>query len=189
LLGQCLVSARSTRPVEAANWVGLAHELAIVRRTGAPDNAKALALPSAILTLVKCAEIAAAGRPACAAVGACNGIAHKLTWVGIGPHKVFDDPDHPNSPRVTFDHFWYRGERGPLLEEKYPALANRMYEKNVRVLMHSQSPVGRHQVGKICELDRNVKKILRLARNAPSSNQLAKRKFHNASGKRQSKTC
>jgi hypothetical protein len=42
-----------------------------------------------------------------------------------------------------------------VLEEKYPALAKRMYEKNVRVLMHSQSPIGKDQVGKVCELDRD----------------------------------
>src|SRR5579864_4002172 len=49
-------------------------------------------------------------------------IAGKLTWVGIGPHKIYE-PKHPRSPRVTFDHFWYLGERGPLLEVAYPALA------------------------------------------------------------------
>jgi hypothetical protein len=64
------------------------------------------------------------------------GIAGKLTWVSIGPRQIFDDYDHPDRPRVTFDHFWYRGERGPLLVEKYPALASRMYDKNVRALMH-----------------------------------------------------
>jgi hypothetical protein len=38
-----------------------------------------------------------------------HGIAGKLTWVGIGPLKIFDDPDHPDRPRVTFDHFGTAG--------------------------------------------------------------------------------
>ena len=65
-----------------------------------------------------------------------NRIAGKLTWIGIGPHKLFNNPNKPNNPRVTFDHYWYRGESGPQLEVEYPALAKRMYEKNVRVLVH-----------------------------------------------------
>src|ERR1039458_7493743 len=36
-----------------------------------------------------------------------------LTWVGIGPHKTGD----LRRPRVTFDHFWCRDERGPALDE------------------------------------------------------------------------
>ncbi|MGY4496939.1 hypothetical protein ACVWYH_000866 [Bradyrhizobium sp. GM24.11] len=91
------------------------------------------------------------------------GIAGRLTWVGIGPHKVFDNPNNPNDPRVTFDHFWYRGERGPPLAEKYPALAKRMYEKNVRVLIHMAQPA--EGIGQI-ELDRDIKKILALAKRA-----------------------
>lgn len=42
-----------------------------------------------------------------------KGIAGKLTWVGIGPHKVFDNPAKPLSPRVTFDHFLYLEEDPP----------------------------------------------------------------------------
>jgi hypothetical protein len=103
------------------------------------------------------------------------GIAGKLTWVGIGPHKLFDNAAHPDCPRVTFDHFWYLGERGPSLREKYPALASRMYDKNVRVLMHSPSPSGMLGSGKISSLDRDVRKILRLAMSAPPSTPLTRR--------------
>lgn len=103
-----------------------------------------------------------------------KGIAGKLTWVGIGPHKVFDDPKKPNSPHVTFDHFWYRGERGPLLEPMYQALARRMYEKNVRVLMHSLADGAGPEWA---ELDREIRKILNLAKDAPCSGPLRKSKL------------
>ena len=115
-----------------------------------------------------------------------NRIAGRLTWVGIGPHKVFDNPKNPDSPRVTFDHFWYRGERGPLLDAVYPVFARRMYEKNVRVLIHpSPHTEVRHSVG----LDRDIKKILGLAKRAPSSGKLRKRKLDSASRICRSKSC
>jgi hypothetical protein len=47
-----------------------------------------------------------------------EGIARKLTWVGIGPHKTGE----PSRPLVTFDHFLYYGEEGPLLDKKASAL-------------------------------------------------------------------
>jgi hypothetical protein len=112
-----------------------------------------------------------------------HGIAGKLTWVGIGPHKIFDDPDRPDCPRVTFDHFLYFGERGPLLEERYQALARRMYDKNVRVLMHTPSPAGGREIDKISDLDRDVRKVLRLAMAAPPSNRPAERGFRDTRGK------
>lgn len=76
-----------------------------------------------------------------------NGIARKLTWVGIGPHKSGD----ARRPKVTFDHFLYYGEKGPLLKEVAPALARRMYDMNVRVLMDSLSPTERLKVEKILD--------------------------------------
>jgi hypothetical protein len=89
-----------------------------------------------------------------------HGIAGKLTWIGIDPQK-FEDFNGPNSrgPQLWFRHFWHPGEDGPLLEEKYPALARRMYNKNTRVVMDDLSSEER----------REVEKILRLARNTPRS--------------------
>lgn len=104
-----------------------------------------------------------------------NGIARKLTWVGIGPHKTGD----PRRPLVTFEHFLYDGEQGPLLKEIAPALARRMYCKNVRVLIHSLSSEERWE----------VEKLLDLARDAPPSSQLAKRDFRDSSGKCGSNSC
>jgi hypothetical protein len=101
-------------------------------------------------------------------------IAGKLTWIGIGPPKLFNNPDKPHNPRVTFDHYWYRGESGPLLEIEYPALAKRMYEKNVRVLVHKSSV----DTSSGCiELDLEIAKILRLAKRSKSSCGLRKVKF------------
>lgn len=103
-----------------------------------------------------------------------HGIAGRLTWIGIGPRKCYD-PGRPNSPRIKFDHFWYQGERGPLLEVGYPALARRMYDRNVRVLMHSRS-----ETTKAPELDRDVRKILHLAIAAPPSTQSPDRGFRDS---------
>ncbi len=107
-----------------------------------------------------------------------HGIAGKLTWIGIGPQAI----DHTGrGPQLIFQHFWYRGEVGSLLWANYPALASRMYDKNVRVLMHS--PSSEPQEGKIAALDREVREILRLAMDAPSSTGPVERGFGQSNGK------
>lgn len=94
-------------------------------------------------------------------VGGCspepmrNGIARKLTWVGIGPHKVGD----ARCPQVTFDHFLYYGEEGPALEELAPELARHLYEGRARWLISGLSAMERSE----------VQRILDLARDAPPS--------------------
>jgi hypothetical protein len=109
-----------------------------------------------------------------------HGLAGKINWIGIDP--IFDsrDPDS-RARRVRFRHFWYRGEDGPPLDGKYRALADRMYDKNVRLIMHSPSPAGGL-------LDQDVKKVLQLAKGAPRSKQLAKRDSRISSGKCQPKS-
>jgi hypothetical protein len=102
-------------------------------------------------------------------------IARKLTWVGIGAHKTGD----PRRPLVRFDHFWYAGKQGQLLKEIAPALARRMYEKNVRVIIHSLSS----------EEQSDVEKILQLARNAQPSCKPDERDSQDTSGKCRSKSC
>jgi hypothetical protein len=104
-----------------------------------------------------------------------EGIAGKLTWVGIGPHKVFDNLWHPHNPRVTFDRFWYTGDRGPLLEMTYPGLAYRMYQTNVRVLMYSQSEASGRQSR--LDLDRDINEILELAKGYSRSGEQGKRRL------------
>lgn len=62
-----------------------------------------------------------------------EGIAGRLTWIGIGPHRTGD----LRKPTVTFDHFWYKGPHGPLLESIAPTLARRMYAGKVRIIKGS----------------------------------------------------
>ena len=115
-------------------------------------------------------------------------IAGKLTWIGIGPQAI----DHMGrGPQLIFHHFWYLGEKGPLLEANYPALAAHMYSKNVRVRVHSPSS-GEHQGSKTAALDEDVKKILRLAMDAPPSRGPAERGSEKTGGKcsvRLDRTC
>lgn len=85
-----------------------------------------------------------------------EGISRLLPWIGIGAHKT----DDLRRPLVTFDHFSYRGERGPMLDEIAPNLAKHIYGKNVRVITSSS----------LSETESaEVAKILKLARRAPPS--------------------
>ncbi len=104
-------------------------------------------------------------------------IARKLTWIGICPQAI---RDIGRGPQLTFHHFWYRGEDGPMLQTNYPALANRMYDKNVRLLVHRPAS---SEDSKIADLDRNVSEILRLAMDAPPSNGPVHRDSEKTSGK------
>lgn len=81
-------------------------------------------------------------------------IARKLTWVGIGPHKT----GNPKRPFVTFDHFLYYGENGPLLEVLAPALARHIYDGKIRLIMDSSLP-KRERL--------EVERILKTAKTAP----------------------
>jgi hypothetical protein len=101
-----------------------------------------------------------------------HGIAYKLTWIGMGPHKTGD----PLRPQVTFDHFRYYGKWGPRFDKLAPKLASRMYNNNVRQVMDDLSP----------EEQLEVEKILRRAKDSPPSMQragLAGRDFQNTKGK------
>ena len=86
-----------------------------------------------------------------------QGLARRVNWIGIGPHK-WKVPGNPHLV-VTFDHFWFRGSGGPYLRTLAPKLADRIYAKNVRVLMDGISPAERKEVDK----------ILALANRAPPS--------------------
>jgi hypothetical protein len=106
-------------------------------------------------------------------------IAGRLTWIGIGPQTIGCTG---RGPQLIFHHFWCPGEDGPLLRTNYPALANRMYDKNRRVLMYSPS-CSERQDSKVAGLDRDVRKILRLAMDAPPSNGPTHRYSKKKSGK------
>ena len=92
-----------------------------------------------------------------------HGIAGKLTWVGIGPIFDYHHLQNSRGPKVRFQHFLDLGEHGPLLRKKYPALATRVYDRNVRILMHAPS------LGTKSALDHDVENILRSAKRKPPS--------------------
>lgn len=79
-----------------------------------------------------------------------EGIAGKLTWVGIGPQEVGRTP---SGPQMAFEHFWYLGERGPLLKDLAPELADHMLvRQNIRVLIDKFSPEEKREIVNILEL-------------------------------------
>jgi hypothetical protein len=107
-----------------------------------------------------------------------NCIARKLTWIGIGSHRSIDQ----RCPLVTFDHFLYYGEHGPLLEVLAPNLAKHIYDGKVRMMIDSLSN----------EEHLEVETILNLAMHSPSSGRLAgvsQRNFKETICKRKSKSC
>jgi hypothetical protein len=109
-----------------------------------------------------------------------NGIARRLTWIGLGKHEIVRDPSRsfvsPRCPLVIFDHFLYYEKEGPLLEDFAAALARRMYDGRVRHLKHFPSPAT-------ARLDWDVQKILELAMDAPPSRRLSARDLQHAIGK------
>lgn len=86
-----------------------------------------------------------------------HGIDGRVTWIGIGAHKI--PAEGGRGPLVTFDHFILFEAIGPSLQLHAPLLARRMYEHNVRVLLRDLN-AGEQ---------REVAKLLRLARKADPS--------------------
>lgn len=85
----------------------------------------------------------------------------KVNWIGIGAHKRPCKGAAPgkHGPDVTFDHFLFYGSNGPRLAAVAPTLAERIYSRNVRVLMNDLN----------AEEQREVEGILALAKHAPRS--------------------
>ena len=79
-----------------------------------------------------------------------HGIDGKVNWIGIGPHKAMSTAGH--GPVLTFDHFLLFESSGPELCDIAPTLANRLYGRNVRVLLHDLSPPERKEVSRILAL-------------------------------------
>jgi hypothetical protein len=71
----------------------------------------------------------------------------KVNWIGIGPHKQV--VAGKRGPIVTFDHFVLYGSDAPDFELLAPLLAERIYSKNVRVLMQGLSPSEQDEVDDI----------------------------------------
>jgi hypothetical protein len=62
-----------------------------------------------------------------------SGIAGVVNWIGVGPHKRYVGK---RGPEVTFDRFVYFGCDGPDFVTSAPALARRLYDHNVRSVLH-----------------------------------------------------
>jgi hypothetical protein len=86
-----------------------------------------------------------------------NKLDGKVNWIGIGAHRQV--VAGKRGPIVTFDHFEFYGSDGPDFKRLAPVLAERIYSRNVRVLMNGLSSTEQ----------REVERILRRARNAPPS--------------------
>lgn len=84
-----------------------------------------------------------------------NGIAEKITWIGIGPHK---SKGTGRGPLVTFDHYLYFGQTGTKFSKYAPTLAAHIYGMNVRSLLN----VTTQEAAEIA-------RILELAKDAPPS--------------------
>jgi hypothetical protein len=89
-------------------------------------------------------------------------IAHKLSWIGIKPHKFASRVQMGlRGPFMAFEHFKDLGEHGRLLEA--PNLADHIYTKGARHIMNLSS-----------KEQQEVEEILKLAWNEPPSKHLAK---------------
>jgi hypothetical protein len=63
-----------------------------------------------------------------------QGISGKINWIGIGPHK-FRAPSK-RATLVSFDHFLFFDTEGLDFRSKAPTLAPRIYDRNIRLLIH-----------------------------------------------------
>jgi hypothetical protein len=85
------------------------------------------------------------------------GIAGKLNWIGIGPHKT---PIQRRGQMVTFDHFRRFEKNDRELWDIAPRLAARMYA--------TYAP--RHLISNFTDEElKEIEAILRLAKNSPPS--------------------
>lgn len=86
-----------------------------------------------------------------------HGLDGKVNWIGIGPRK--HSVAGQRGPIVTFDHFVLYGSSGLDFERLAPLLAERIYSRNVRVLMRGLSAAE----------EAEVRRILTRAQSAPPS--------------------
>jgi hypothetical protein len=79
-----------------------------------------------------------------------NDLDYKVNWVGIGPQKR----PHPSGrgPLVAFDHFVLFEDRGPKLASFAPRLARRLFQNNVRVLLHDVDAREKREINRILKL-------------------------------------
>jgi hypothetical protein len=74
-----------------------------------------------------------------------QGIAGKITWIGIGPRKI----RARGRTLVTFDHFILDDTDGPRFRTEAPNLGARVYRDNIRVLIDDLTPKQSEEVAAI----------------------------------------
>lgn len=85
-----------------------------------------------------------------------HGIDGRVTWIGIGPHKI--SATGGRGPLVTFDRFVLFDAEGPSFLRKAPRLSRRLYEKNIRVLLHDLNEQQKREVASILRLAEEAKR-------------------------------
>ncbi|HRA89439.1 MAG TPA: hypothetical protein PK992_15245 [Planctomycetaceae bacterium] len=90
-----------------------------------------------------------------------SGIDSKITWIGTGPEKIGKGPD--GYRMLGFEHFYRKEDKGYLLSDKAPKLADRILTRyGPRVLL--------------VEGNAEIDALLKLARNSQPSPALLGRK-------------
>ena len=79
-----------------------------------------------------------------------HGINGKVNWIGIGARKA--RKNNGRGPIVTFDRFLLLEADGPDFCQLAPALAQRLYSCNTRVLLHGLSAQERREVSRVLAL-------------------------------------
>ena len=85
-----------------------------------------------------------------------EGIANRINWIGIEPHKTKSRNRKWRGPLVRFERFVLYDDKGPQLKRLAPKLFKYMYEDRHVRLVTSQSLTGKMQ--------EEIKRILRLAK-------------------------
>ena len=85
-----------------------------------------------------------------------HGIDGRITWIGIGPHKI--SAVGGRGPLVTFDHFVLFDARGPSFIRKAPHLSRRLYANNIRVLLRDLDDREHREVASILKLANSAKR-------------------------------
>jgi hypothetical protein len=93
-----------------------------------------------------------------------HGLEGKVNWIGVGAQKHLRSGGR--GPLVTFKRFVLYEDEGPEFAGLAPKLAQRLYERKARVLLHSANTL---------EL-REIRRVLALAAGAPPSSQIAEQR-------------
>ncbi len=94
------------------------------------------------------------------------GIDRKINWVGINPTR--HDSPGKRASEVTFDHFLYLEESGPLLEDLAPNLATRLFHGGARILLDGYSSLELREAIEIVQWAKKQKSIASSRRQTAS---------------------